>query len=133
MSATVSQLKAGLKTRLATISGLRTYDYQPDQITHPMAWSILDSVDYHGAMGPGLVTHNFRVAVIVGRASERSAESRLNAYLSYDNGVRAAIEADKTLGGIAQSLNVAGASNISSIDASDGTYLYIEFRVAVYV
>jgi hypothetical protein len=71
--------------------------------------------------------------VIVGRAAERSAEDRLDAYLSYDQGgIRYAIEADPTLGGYARTSIVESAGSIQTIDGNDTTYLMIEFRVIVY-
>jgi len=132
VSATPTELKTQLAEALKTITGLRAYAYQPDQVNPPMAWPVLDGIDYHGAMGPGLVTHRFRVSCLVGRASERVAQNRLDAYLAYDGGVRAALEADKTLGGYAQTLIVESADNITSIDAGDATYLMVSFRVVVY-
>jgi len=47
-------------------------------------------------------------------------------------GVRAAIEADTTLGGYAKTLIVEEASNITTVDANDTTYLTVDFRVVVY-
>jgi hypothetical protein len=67
MTATVTELKTGLKTRLDTITNLRAYAVQPDQVNPSLggiAWPTLESVTYHGAMGPGLVTHVFTVSVI---------------------------------------------------------------------
>lgn len=133
MSATVTELKQGLATTLAAgISGLRTYAYQPDQINIPMAWPTLETVEYHGAMGNGLVTHTFTVTCVVGRIAERAAQQRLDSYVSYDAGVRAALEADKTLGGYARTLIVESADNFTTIDAGDATYLAVSFRVVVY-
>lgn len=132
MSATVSELKTQLAKALGAINGLRTYSYQPDGIATPMAWPVLEGVEYHGAMGPGLVTHRFRVTCVVGRASERSAQKTLDTYLSYDAGVRAALEADKTLNGYAQTLIVESANDITQLDAGDATYLMVSFRVIVY-
>jgi hypothetical protein len=56
----------------------------------------------------------------------------MDTYLSYDSGIRAAIEADTTLGGYARTLIVEEASNISTVDANDTTYLTVDFRVVVY-
>jgi hypothetical protein len=83
-------------------------------------------------MRAGLVTHVFTVSVIVGRAAERTAQNLMDTYLSYDSGIRAAIEADTSLGGYAQTLIVEEASNISTVDANDTTYLTVDFRVIVY-
>lgn len=132
MAATVHDVKAALSVAVATIAGLRAYAYQPDQVNAPMSWPILDEIRYHDAMGGGLVTQQYRIAVIVGRAAERTAQKNLDAYLSYGAGIRFAIESDPTLGGVAQASIVESATNISSIDAGDTTYLYVEFRVTVY-
>jgi hypothetical protein len=72
--------------------------------------------------------------VVVGRASERTAQNALDGYLSYEGAtsVRAAIEGDRTLGGVVQNLIVESASNISTLDANDTTYLMVDFRVVVY-
>lgn len=135
MSATVTELKNGIKTRLETITNLRAYAQQPDQVNPSVggiAWPTLESITYHGAMRAGLVTHVFTVSVIVGRAAERTAQALMDTYLSYDNGIRAAIEADTTLGGYAKTLIVEEASNITTVDANDTTYLTVDFRVVVY-
>ena len=135
MSATVTELKNGIKTRLETITNLRAYAQQPDQVNPSVggiAWPTLESITYHGAMRAGLVTHVFTVSVIVGRAAERTAQALMDTYLSYDNGIRAAIEADTTLGGYAQTLIVEEATNLSTVDANDTTYLTVDFRVVVY-
>ena len=134
MTATVNQIKDGLKTALATIPNLRVYDYQPDQVNPPFAFPTLEEVQYHGAMGAGLVTHQFTVQVVMSRASERSAQDSLDQYTSYSGtkSVRAALEADRTLGGIVQDLIVTSARNILGFDANDTSYLSVDFQVTVY-
>jgi hypothetical protein len=131
---TVTQIKEGLQARLATISGLRAYVQQPDNNNAPFAWPMLESITYNGAMGGGLIIHTFSVSVVVGRASERTAQNALDGYLSYEGAtsVRAAIEGDRSLGGVVQNLIVESASNISTLDANDTTYLMVDFRVIVY-
>ena len=133
MSATVTQVKQALGTALGTITGMRAYAYQPDQINAPMAWSVLDDITYHDAMAGGLTSQRYRVSVVVGRASERSAQNALDTYLSFGSGgVRYAVEADPTLGGVVQTLIVESANNIQNLEYGDQTYLYVEFRVTVY-
>ena len=133
MSATVGEIKTALAAALGTITGLRAYDRQPDNLNAPFAFPSLETIEYHGAMSNGLVTQTYRVSVIVGRAAERSAEDRLDTYLSYDQGgIRYAIEADPTLGGYARTSIVESAGSIQTIDGNDTTYLMIEFRVIVY-
>ena len=134
MSATVTQIKQGIATALATISGLRSYAYQPDNLNPPFAWPMLDTVTYNGAMRGGLVTHVFTVTVVVGRAAERTAQNALDGYVGYDSAtsIRAALEADRTLGGVVQNLLVESANNISTTEGNDTTYLMVDFRVVVY-
>jgi hypothetical protein len=131
---TVSQIKAGLAANLATVSGLRAYAYQPDNVNTPFAWPLLDSIQYNGAMGGGLITHQFTVSVVVGRSAERTAQTLLDGYLSYKGAtsIRQAIESDRTLGGVVQDLIVESANNISTLEANDTTYLAIDFVVTVY-
>jgi len=131
---TVSQIKTGLAANLATVSGLRAYAYQPDNVNTPFAWPLLDSIQYNEAMGGGLITHKFTVSVVVGRSAERTAQSLLDGYLSYKGAtsIRQAIESDRTLGGVVQDLIVESANNISTLEANDATYLAIDFVVTVY-
>ncbi len=131
---TVSQIKTGLAANLATVSGLRAYAYQPDNVNTPFAWPLLDSIQYNGAMGGGLITHKFTISVVVGRSAERTAQTLLDGYLSYKGAtsIRQAIESDRTLGGVVQDLIVESADNISTLEANDATYLAIDFVVTVY-
>ena len=131
---TVSQIKTGLAANLATVSGLRAYAYQPDNVNTPFAWPLLDSIQYNGAMGGGLITHKFTISVVVGRSAERTAQTLLDGYLSYKGAtsIRQAIESDRTLGGVVQDLIVESANNISTLEANDTTYLAIDFVVTVY-
>lgn len=134
MSATVTEIKQGIATALATIPGLRSYAVQPDNLNPPFAWPMLDTVTYNGAMRGGLITHIYTVTVVVGRAAERTAQNALDGYVSYDSAtsIRAALEADRTLGGMVQNLLVESANNISTTEGNDTTYLMVDFRVVVY-
>jgi hypothetical protein len=133
LSSSVSEVKAALAAAVGTISGLRAYDRQPDQLNAPFAFPTLEEITYHGAMGPGLVTHTYRITVICGRASERSSERFLDTMLSYDQGgIRYAIEADTSLGDVVETCIVESATNIGTIDGNDGIYLTVDFRVIVY-
>jgi hypothetical protein len=125
----VSQVKQAIAAALGSISGLRTYDRQPDNVNVPMAFPSLRSIEYHDAMGGGLTTQNYDITVIVGRSAERSSERLLDSYLSFGSGsVRYALEEDRTLGGTVETSIVESAGNIQTIDANDTTYLTVDFR-----
>jgi len=134
MPATVSQVASGLATRLATISGLRTSAYQPEQLNPPLAFPVLNSVNYHRAMGGGDVTMDWTVFVIVGRYVDRNAYTILDGFLSYSGAtsIRAAIESDKTLGGVCQTLVLPSGANITSLNSADAEFLQIQFQVTVH-
>jgi hypothetical protein len=135
MPATISQVKDGLKTAINTVSGLRAFDYQPDQVNPPFAWPTLDTVTYHQTgMNNGGVVMNFTITLVVNRASERTAQDQLDQYMNWDGAksLRAAIEADRTLGGVCDDLIVTNAENLTNIDANDTLYLAVDFKVTVY-
>ena len=134
MPATVLQVADGIKARLATITGLRSFSYQPEQLNPPFAYPVLNSVDYHGAMSGGLVTMNWTVYVVVGRYTDRNAFAILDNYLSYSGAqsVRACIEGDRTLGGVCQNLILSSSSNISSLEQDDADFLTISSTLTVY-
>lgn len=134
MPATVSQVSAGLKTRLATITGLRTFDYVPDQINPPLAIASLDTISFHNSMANGDPEMEFLITVVLGRINERTATANLDGYTSPTgaSSIRAAIEADRTLGGVANTCIVTGASNIRPVTQADAVYLAVDFNVTVY-
>jgi len=134
MAATVSQVATGLATRLATIAGLRTSSFQPEQLNPPFAFPTLNRIEYHKAFGGGDVVMDFTVSVIVGRYVDRNSFAILDDFLSYSGAksIRAAIEGDKTLGGVCQTLVLPSGANITSLSSADAEFLQIQFQVIVH-
>ena len=132
--ATVSQLRAGLATNLATISGLRTSALIPDAPQPPIAVVIPDSISYDTAFKRGMDTYEYTITVIVGRQSDRTAQSSLDGYCNPTGAqsIKTAIESDRTLGGTAQSLRVTDMKTYSSMTIADTVYLIADFSVTVY-
>lgn len=132
--ASITDLRAGLATRLGTISGLRTTTETPDTISPPVAIINVANVNYDRAFQRGLDEYNFVVTVIVGRVGERSAQRLLDSYVSSTgaSSVKLAIELDKTLGGKCDSLRVSDMRNYGSLVIGEITYLAAEFNVVVY-
>ena len=129
----MTNLRTGLATRLATISGLRTSATLPDQPQPPQAVVYPDRVTYDTALGRGSDEYTFVVLVIVGRIAERSAQTSLDAYCNPSGGtsIKAAIEGDPTLGGNALDCRVTEMRGQSSLTLGDTTYLTAEFSVSV--
>ncbi len=128
----ITLIREALAANLATISGLRTSADVPDLPNPPIAVVALRSVTYDGAFNKGLTNYNFAVTVIVGRAAERVAQSRLDAYISTgSSSVKSAVESDKTLGGNAYDCRVVSMDSVGSLSISDTTYLAADFTVTV--
>jgi len=132
--ATISELRSGLSTNLQTISGLRVYATLPDVVNPPTAMISLEKVQYNKASQKGLTMYGFKVSVIVGRVSERTAQNLLDVLVASSGAgsVKTAIESDRTLGGKAfdtfiPELSAYGAVSINGID-----YLSAEFSVQVF-
>ena len=128
----ISLIRQALAANLATIPGLRTAAEVPDLPNPPIAIVALRAVTYDGAFDGGLTNYNFAVTVIVGRAAEREAQRRLDAYISTGaSSVKSAVESDKTLGGNAYDCRVVSMDSVGSLSISDTTYLAADFTVTV--
>jgi hypothetical protein len=119
----INAIREAIATNLGTISGLRTSAELPDNPSPPIA-----------TMNQGLTLFNFTVIVIVGRAAEKRAQRKLDAYCSQDgaSSIKLAVESDKSLGGNAYDVRVVGMNNIGSLQLNDQEYLAAEFSVTVY-
>lgn len=132
--ASITNIRSGLATRLATITGLRTAATMPDNPNPPIAIVIPDNINFDNAFQRGMDTLTFRIFLVVGRADERTAQNSLDAYCATTgtSSIKAAIEGDKTLGGSAYNCRVTDMRNYGSVLIGEATYLSCEFVVAVY-
>ena len=130
----ISLMRTGIATNLATIAGLRTSPEMPDNPNPPIALVRPVTVDYNQAFANGLTRYNFVVVVIVGRAEERTAQRSLDAFCSSTgaSSIKLAVESDKTLGGNAFDCRVTEMRNYTPIQLNEGTYLAAEFAVDVF-
>jgi hypothetical protein len=130
----IADFRAGIGANLATVTGLRVATEIPDNPSPPIAIISLQSVGYDGAMAKGLTTYSFIVSLIVGRAAEREAQRRLDAYASSTGtqSIKLAVESDKSLNGKAYDVRVSEMSNISAVLLGEATYMMADFVVTVY-
>ena len=130
----IADIRAGLATNLATISGLRVATEIPDNPSPPIAVLQLQSITYDGAMAKGMTTYNFLISVIVGRPAEREAQRRLDAYASStgSQSIKLAVESDKSLDGSAYDVRVSDMTNIGAVLLGEATYLAADFVCTVY-
>lgn len=134
MAASVSAVATAIATRLATISGLRTFAFQPDQINPPLAFPVLDEINYHNAFGGGDVQMTWTVVLVAGRYTERTSYSALDAYLSFSGttSLRAALESDPSLGGVVDTSVVSSGAKIASLTQGDAEFLSVDFAFTTY-
>lgn len=126
-------MRQGLATNLATISGLRTSSFVPDNPTPPIAVVIPNKVDFDSAFQRGADQYTFKVVVIAARASERSAQNTLDAYCNATGAtsIKTAAEIDKTLGGSAMDCRVTDLTDYGPVQIGDTQYLAATFTVTV--
>jgi len=131
--ASLSALRDGLKTRLATISGLRVHDTIPGQVNGPAAVVELEAISYDSAMARGADDYVFVVRLVVGTAVDRVGQDKLDGYLAGSgvSSIKAAIEADESLGGIAGPTQVASVRSYGLIEYAGVTYVGAELIVEV--
>lgn len=131
--AALTDIRSGLATRLATISGLRTAATIPDQVNPPIAIVIPERLTYDDAYGKGLVTYSFLVQVIVGKVSERTSQNKIDGFINPTGAtsIKAAIEGDKTLNGVVFDTRVTEVTGYSVVQVGDIAYMSCEFRVTV--
>jgi hypothetical protein len=131
--AEMSAIRTALASKIGTISGLRTAATVPDQVSPPIAVIIPERVTYDEAYARGLVVYTFIVQVVVGKVSERSAQNRLDGFVNSSGAtsIKAAIEADKSLGGVVFDSRVTEMTSYTVVQIGDIAYLSCEFRVTV--
>lgn len=131
----ILDVAAGLKNRMATISGLHPSATEPASPVAPAAWPILRRMPRPAAFG-GSPTYLFgiRVTAPVGTDWNR-AQTFLLPFLDIagSKSIPAALEADETLGGIATSLEVKEDLTFGEIDVAGGKQIAAELLVEVFV
>ena len=132
--ASVTDLRTGIATNLATITGLRTSPTLPDNPNPPIALVTPISVSFDDSFKRGMQTYTFVISVIVGRADERTAQNKLDGFVSStgSSSVKLAVESDKTLGGNAFDCRVTEMRNYGQLTIGDVIYLSAEFTVLCY-
>ena len=132
--ASITNIRTGLATRLATITGLRTAATMPDLPNPPVAIVIPDNISFDDTFQRGMDTLTFRIFLVVGRADERTAQNSLDGFCATSgaSSIKAAVEGDRTLGGAAFDCRVTNMRSYGSVLISETTYLSCEFVVLVY-
>ena len=129
--ATVGAIRTALATAVETVNGLRSSATVPDNPRPPIAVVMPERVEYDLNGSRGADTYFFSIIVLVGRADDRVAQNKIDAYIVGPQSVKKAVETDRTLGGAAQTCRVTGANNYGSIPVGEVLYLSVQFSVEV--
>lgn len=132
--ASVTALREGIAAQLDSISGLRIKAFEPDKVAVPSAAIALVSIAWDKTMGRGMDSFEFVVRLYASRATDKGGQNRIDSYLagSGPTSVKAAIEADRTLGGVAHTLQVTGVDNYGSYEVGGINYYGVEFAVLIW-
>ena len=77
----LADIREGMATNLATISGIRVYEEVPDSPALPCAVIEIDRVNYNLASQRGLTEYTFTIHAIVVRTTERRAQRKLDLFI----------------------------------------------------
>lgn len=128
-------MRQAIAANLATISGLRVSYYILDNPNPPVAVVAPPTIKYDQTFGRGLDEYSFQVIVLVTRADERIGQELIDTYCAPvgAGSVKAAIESDRTLGGLVADLRVTDMTGVSPTTLADGqVYLSATWAVQVF-
>lgn len=139
MSGSLREVRDGVATALGPLMDGRAYDVWPSTINPPAAIVRPLTGVFDETFG-GAVTYQLEVTLLLQLGKQETAQEQLDAYIATEgaSSVKAAIEADQSLGGVADSVQVKGWRDYGSMvvgAAADGRgpeYLGCRFDVEVF-
>jgi len=129
----INGIRDALKSNLQTITNLRVYDTIPDIVTPPCA--VVGQLDFTFDIDNmrGLDQASVDVYVIVQRISERTGQDKLDNFLagSGNGSIKTAIESDRTLGGLVDTLRVITAES-GTYTSGDQSFLSYRYNLTIW-
>lgn len=131
----VETIGTGLKTAIATITGLQVFapNELPDTINSYPAAIVLPGVLKYHRTHDDMWDTSFRIVVLFAKQDTPSAMAKMVPYmeLSGTYSIKAAIENDRQLGGVADDLRVETCSGAGYTTWGGVTYLSTQFEVYI--
>jgi len=129
----VNGVRDALKANLQTITNLRVYDLIPDVIVPPCA--VVGQLDFTFDIDNmrGLDQASVDIYVIVQRISERTGQEKLDLLLagSGNASIKTALESDRTLGGLVDTLRVITAES-GTYNSGDQSFLSYRYNLTIW-
>lgn len=132
--ADVTAVLEAVAAKVSGIGGLRAFAYAPDSIAPPTAVVEIDRVEYDSNFVRGCDELMVRISVFVSRADDRSGLAKLKTFMagSGAGSVKAAVEADPTLGAVVETLNVDSVDQIGARQVGDVWYYGCDLNLRVW-
>lgn len=133
MSDQSTEIRAALAAAISDlVPNVQSSPYLLNNPTVPGTYVTEGEIDYDLAMGGGLDELEFVIVVLVGYTTDIGAETSLDAFRDPATGIKAAVEADVTLGGVVDYCRVTKASAPKPYGQQTGpAALGCEFSVTV--
>ncbi len=136
--ATINEAKVALAVALGVIPDLRIFNQPVDSINQFPAMVILtDPIDYQVVFRNRDFTGIFRCILLLDKKDQQEAFDEIDLYLDVagPNSVRAAVQADKTLGGAVDFVILQRAENINFREIRPGSFykgadFLVEFHIS---
>jgi hypothetical protein len=129
----ISKVRDALGKNIERGTGIRIYDTIPDVVVPPCA--VVGQLDFTFDIdnARGLDQASVDIFVIVQRISERAGQDKLDQLLAGtgNKSIKTAIESDRTLGGLVNTLRVITAESGTYI-SGDQTFLSYRYNVTIY-
>lgn len=122
MTATLAEVRTALAETLADVTGLRTYDFMPDQFACPCI-AVLPLGWVPISFQQGSAQYEFALIVRVQSTSERAGQLALDDFITPvgATSIWAALYADPTLGGVVHDCGVSGMRDYGFASDGDAT------------
>lgn len=130
----VGAVNLGIATNADAISGLSCYGMKPDTIVEPCFYPWDTDIEYDEAMGRGQDKISGTWHLLVSKADDEAGQAVLNSFLkgAGTGSLKAAIQADRTLGGECVTLRVTRAKTNRTITVGVVEYYGAEISIDVY-
>jgi hypothetical protein len=131
---TVQDIREGFAANLRALDGYQVSPYMLTNFTPPVVWVSRCDIEYDRSMGRGHDFWTFTIQAVTGLVVDVGAQQKIDQLLapSGPTSVKAAIEADRTLGGTVANLQVTGSNGYRQVAAEGQTYLLAEWTVELY-
>lgn len=115
------------------VPSLTSYDYPAESVVAPAFYAGDFQISYDQSTGGGTDDAYFRCYVLTSRADDRSGHTAIGQYVGRSGpySVKRAIEADRTLGGVVEDVQVTDVQSLGPEEVAGLGYLGAAFTVRV--